>query len=464
MELFVWDERYLTGEAQVDHEHRGLVELINRIVILQTQRHSDAEQTAILDELVQYAVTHFAHEEVSMLAAGCDPRHAQAHIAVHKAFARQVGQMRGSHLEQGGLSALLRFLSSWLAYHILGMDHAMARQMAHIREGMSPAQAYELEQQHQADPATASLLKAMHTLYSVVVQRSEELLAFNEQLENTVQARTADLTEANSRLEMRNQELLAMNSKLAEMRQQLLQAEKLAAVGQLAAGVAHEINNPISFVQSNIHTLDDYLQDLLNVLDGNAGATVDVEVLRNDIPALVRESQEGISRVRKIVEDLREFSQVDNARLWHWHNLRNSLDATLHLLADELSGKLEIVREDGELPDVWCSGTQINQVFVALLSNAAEAVAPAGGVIHIRSGVAETEVWLEIADNGRGIAPEVLPKIFDPFFTTKPIGAGIGMGLAQAYGIIRQHKGRIEVSSEAGKGSRFRVWLPIKQD
>lgn len=454
MELFVWDARYLTGEDQIDHEHHGLVELINRIVILQTQQHSDVEQIAILDELVQYTLTHFAHEESLMLAAGCDPRHAQMHMAIHQAFARQVGQMRGTHLDQSGLSTLLRFLSSWLAYHILGIDQAMARQMAHIRAGMSPVRAYEVEMQHQSDPATASLLKAMHTLYSIVVQRSEDL-------EVKVVARTADLAEAKARLEARNQELVSTNARLAETRQQLLQAEKLAAIGQLAAGVAHEINNPISFVQSNILSFGEYLQDLLRVLDGGTG--VDVEALRSDIPGLVRESQEGIARVKKIVQDLREFSQVDCAQAWGWNNLQRSLGATLSLLAGDLS-KVEVVREDGELPEVWCSGTQINQVFAALLSNAAEAASATGGVIHIRSGAAETEVWLEVSDDGSGIAPELLPKIFDPFFTTKPIGTGTGMGLAQAYGIVRQHKGRIEVSSELGKGSCFRVWLPIKTD
>lgn len=464
MELFVWDARYLTGEALVDAEHHGLVNLINRVVELQAQPDAAAQQMRVVDELVAYAVEHFQHEEALMGQTGCDARHVAMHCGLHRDFAQQVGQMRGEGSAHTDLEYLLRFLSGWLAYHILGVDQVMARQLQHIRAGMTPAEAFEQEAGKQADPATASLLQAMQTLNSVVVQRNQQLQDFNLQLETKVEERTRDLAEAKRGLEARNAELQTLNTRLAEVRQQLLQAEKLASLGQLAAGVAHEINNPIGFVQSNIRTLGGYLQELLNAVDvpaGQAPGKVDLEFLREDIPALVSESQEGIERVKKIVQDLRAFSQVDSAQSWASNRIKDCLDATLGMLGGVL-GKARILREEGDLPAVWCSASQLNQVFASLLTNAAEALPAEGGAIRIRSGVAGEEVWIDIADNGRGIAPDVLPKIFDPFFTTKAIGDGTGMGLAQAYGIMQQHKGRIEVRSEPGKGSCFRVILPIK--
>lgn len=469
MALFTWDERFLTGEASVDHEHRGLVDLINRVAALQTEDDNGASAAQILDELVEYAAVHFQHEEALMASTGCDPRHTQAHAGVHQHFARQVSQMRQTGAGEADLEYLLRFLSSWLAYHILGMDQAMTRQIRHIRTGMSAAEAYEAEKKVATDPATSSLLAAMHSLYGVVAQRNQQLMDFNEQLESQVQERTAELAAANQSLISRNRDLQSLNAKLEEAHQQLLQAEKLAALGQLAAGVAHEINNPISFVRSNIHTLNDYLQDLLRIVDPSEATPPDIDVafLREDIPVLMHESLEGIERVKKIVQHLRDFSQLDRAQAWGWGNLRTCLDSTLQLLASRLNdgpaGKIALRREDGDTPEIWCCLPLLNLVLAGLLINAIEAVPPGQGEIHLRSGSSGEEVWLEIADNGRGIAPELLPKIFDPFFTTKPVGTGTGMGLAQAWGIIRQHHGRIDVSSTPGRGSSFRVVLPRRQ-
>jgi hemerythrin-like metal-binding protein len=157
MALFTWDERFLTGEASVDHEHRGLVDLINRVAALQTEDNNGASAAQILDELVEYAAVHFQHEEALMASTGCDPRHTQAHAGVHQHFARQVSQMRQTGAGEADLEYLLRFLSSWLAYHILGMDQAMTRQIRHIRTGMSAAEAYEAEKKVATDPATSSL-------------------------------------------------------------------------------------------------------------------------------------------------------------------------------------------------------------------------------------------------------------------------------------------------------------------
>ena len=275
-------------------------------------------------------------------------------------------------------------------------------------------------------------------------------------------------------------EQAALIERLEEAHNQLLQSEKMASIGQLAAGVAHEINNPIGFVSANLGSLGKYVDQLLDVLaayetlraqlpaDAPAVAQVeaaervaDLAYLREDIPALIAESLDGIVRVRRIVQDLKDFSHVDSGE-WQWADLHQGLDSTLNVANNEIKYKAEVVKAYGQLPRVECLGSQINQVFLNLLVNAAHAIAERG-VITIRTGSAGNEVWVEIADTGSGIPPENLTRIFDPFFTTKPIGTGTGLGLSLSYGIVKKHHGRIEVASEPGKGTTFRVTLPVNR-
>ncbi len=263
------------------------------------------------------------------------------------------------------------------------------------------------------------------------------------------------------------------------MDEQLQQSEKLASIGQLAAGVAHEINNPVGYISSNIGTLTRYLDDIFRLLDAYeqietdlpASAAVeelrvlkkdmDLAYLREDIRALIDESGEGVSRVKKIVQDLKDFSRQEEA-VWQVVDLHKGLESTLNIVHNELKYKAEVVREYGELPLVECIPSQLNQVFMNLLVNAAHAIEQ-HGVITVRTGTEQEWVWVEVEDTGKGIAPEHLNRLFEPFFTTKPIGKGTGLGLSISYGIVQKHGGRIEVKSEPGRGSRFRVWLPIAQ-
>ncbi len=269
-----------------------------------------------------------------------------------------------------------------------------------------------------------------------------------------------------------------LNKTLEETRNQLLQSEKMASIGQLAAGVAHEINNPIGFVHSNLGSLEKYLLDLFAVLEGYeqvlGGAAkqadlealkkkVDVAYLKEDIPALLNESRDGISRVKKIVQNLKDFSRIDTSDEPQWANLHTGIDSTLNIVMNEIKYKAEVKKSYGDLPDIQCMPSEINQVFMNLLVNAAQAIEERG-VITIGTGRAEDQVWVEIADSGKGIAEEHLNRIFDPFFTTKPVGKGTGLGLSLSYGIVQKHHGRIDVNSEVGKGTTFRVWLPIRQE
>ncbi len=269
-------------------------------------------------------------------------------------------------------------------------------------------------------------------------------------------------------------------NKLAQAHSQLLQSDKMASIGQLAAGVAHEINNPIGFVHSNLGMLEQYVQDVFGMVDAyeqaedaiaDAGIRaqlqvarekLDIAFLKDDLKALMSESRDGITRVKNIVQNLKDFSHVDASDEWHYADLHQGLDSTLNIVHNEIKYKANVVKEYGELPEVECLSSQLNQVFMNLLVNAAHAIEERG-TITIRTGSKGDEVWVEIADTGKGIAPEHIKKIFDPFFTTKPIGKGTGLGLSLSYGIVQKHHGRIEVQSEVGKGTTFRVWLPVKQ-
>ncbi len=275
-------------------------------------------------------------------------------------------------------------------------------------------------------------------------------------------------------------ELEHANRKLQASQAQLLQSEKLASIGQLAAGVAHEINNPVGYVYSNIGTLQKYVDDLFQILESYeqlealvdtehaALKTVqalkqelDLEYLKEDVRDLVNESREGISRVKGIVQDLKDFSHVDEAE-WQWTDLHRGLDSTLNIVNNEIKYNAEVIKEYGELPEVECLASQLNQVFMNLLVNASHAIEERGQ-ITIRTGHENEQAWVAISDTGKGIESEHLKKIFDPFFTTKAVGTGTGLGLSLSYGIIQKHGGRIEVNSEVGKGTTFTVFLPVKQ-
>ena len=281
-----------------------------------------------------------------------------------------------------------------------------------------------------------------------------------------------------------NGSLTELNSQLQRAQDQLVQSEKLASIGQLAAGVAHEINNPVGYVFSNFGTLEKYLGELFRMLAAYEAAEpllagtpaaaklaalreeIELDYLKEDVPQLMSESREGISRVRKIVQDLKDFSHVDARREWEWTDLHRGIDSTLNIVNNEIKYKADVVKSYGQLPQVQCLSSELNQVFMNLLVNAAHAM-PGGekgrGTIHVRTGAEGGDVWVEIEDNGCGIARENLGRIFDPFFTTKAVGQGTGLGLSLSYGIVKKHHGRMEVDSEPGRGTRFRVTVPVSQ-
>ncbi len=298
------------------------------------------------------------------------------------------------------------------------------------------------------------------------------------ELEQQVEQRTRELLEANRTLAIEKDQQIVLNHQLQEAQSHLIQSEKMASIGQLAAGVAHEINNPLGYIYSNLHTLQQYLKDLLKIAeaaegmaaqlpDGDASLqrfrhlqkAVDLPFIQEDLPELVSEAMEGAVRAKKIVQDLRDFSR-NSLQECDLFDLEAGLDTTLNLVANELKFKAEVIKEYAGLKPFHCVGAQLNQVFMNLLLNAAQAIEEFGK-IFIRTGYQDDEwLWVEIEDTGPGISAELQAKIFDPFFTTKPVGQGTGLGLSVSYKIIQDHGGRIDLKSELGKGSTFRIVLP----
>lgn len=274
-----------------------------------------------------------------------------------------------------------------------------------------------------------------------------------------------------------HQELESAYNHLKLVQMQAVQQEKMASVGQLAAGVAHEINNPMGFISSNLSSLAKYINKLktfeatLVELTGNSGnaALVDeiaktkksmkIDFILEDMESLLAESLDGAERVRRIVQDLKSFSHVDEAELKPV-SLNDSLDTTLNMVRNEIKYVAEVVKEYGDLPLVTCRPQQLNQVFMNLLVNAAHAI-EGHGTITVRTWQEGETVLVAISDTGKGIDPEHLNRIFEPFFTTKEVGKGTGLGLSICYDIIHKHDGEILVKSTVGSGTTFTVRLPL---
>lgn len=359
---------------------------------------------------------------------------------------------------------LISGLSAFLAYHLLRQPILLSEQIA---------------------ARTAALNQANESLQSEIFQHWETELALREgerQLEHRVQERTQALEMANASLQREQAQQKVLIDKLADTRSQLLHSEMMAAVGQLAAGVAHEINNPLGFISSNVGTLKGYFESLMDALERHGQLLapyleenpflkeqlllleqeIELSYIAEDIPSLLQDTLDGLLRVKRIVQDLREFSLVDQAA-WQEVDLNRSLQSTLGVMANEFGAQVRIVHEQGKLALVEANAPQINQVFRNLLLNAVQAIDGAGEIRVVTRQLEEGWVELEIADTGHGIAPENLDRVFEPFFTTRSVGQGMGLGLSVAYHLVKRHGGSIAVQSSVGNGAVFVVRLPETQ-
>ena len=303
--------------------------------------------------------------------------------------------------------------------------------------------------------------------------------------ERDLAAQNRKLEEAVNALAASNGELVAAYERLKRTEAQLIQSEKMHALGQLVAGVAHELNNPISFVSANIEHLRLYVDRLTQLLDAYDAATIAppdrerVETLKRDLrlsdvladlPGLLADCEEGAQRTKRIVTELRTFSRSDEYERWRYIDIHQALESTLALLSYRLKNRVLVHRDFGELPEIECLPGQINQVLMNLLANAADAVGNAGNIwITTRTtesaaadGHTSEQVVITIRDDGAGIPADVQARIFDPFFTTKEVGKGTGLGLSVSYSIVGKHGGALSVVSAPGAGSTFTLRLPIE--
>jgi signal transduction histidine kinase len=281
------------------------------------------------------------------------------------------------------------------------------------------------------------LLRTLANQSSIAIENAkafDEIAKLNESLEARVEARTRELQETQN---------------------QLMQSEKLKSLGQLVAGVAHELNNPIGFVHANLQLLDEFIEKLVAAREGSDDATK----YRDAITKLLSRSREGTERVKKIVQDLRTFSRTDQADL-QMAQLTDEIDRTLALMEPRFKGHIEVIREYQPLPEVCCYPGQLNQVFLNLLMNACD-VLEDGGTITISAQPIDEGVRIEFEDSGPGIPADVQRRIFDPFFTTKEVGKGTGLGLSLSHGIIERHGGSIQIVSPPGHGAIFQIELPL---
>lgn len=309
-----------------------------------------------------------------------------------------------------------------------------------------------------------------------MARRTAELENTNQIVEERVGVRTRELVKAKERVENE----IAERKKLEEM---VIRSEKMAAVGQLSAGIAHEINNPVGFIGNNLSVLAKYVNSLVKLVDhaekmreaalkkDSARADqlgqemtalekgVNLAYIRSDVDVLLSESQEGIERIKKIVNDLKIFSRSEDGMIKR-EDLHAIVDGAINIVWNEIKYKAELKKEYGPLTYLQCNAQQIGQVIINLLINAVQAV-PDQGVISIRTYSQNGWVCIEIKDNGPGISKDIISKIFDPFFTTKAVGKGTGLGLSISHEIIKKHRGKIEVQSQEAKGSVFTVFLPL---
>lgn len=374
-------------------------------------------------------------------------------------------------------------VSGYTAEELIGQDHRILNSGRHppgffqdLWQTLSRGKTWQGEICNRAKGGRLYWLESTIVPFIDSGGRIDRYLSIHTEI-TPIMAAEQTLRDANERLDQLVQEKM---SELQQAQNQLLQSEKMASIGQLAAGVAHEINNPVGYITSNLGSLQTYIDDLIHLLRQYAELEtavaadhpkrqqieavkrrVDVDYLLADIQDLVRESQEGVGRVKRIVQDLKDFSRSSGMD-WETADLHVTLESTLNIVHNELKYKADVIREFGDLPPLECVPTQLGQVFINLLVNAADAIEQ-HGTITVRTGTDDGWGWVQVEDTGRGIEPEALPRVFEPFFTTKPMGRGTGLGLSVSYGIVEKHGGRIEVESRPGNGSRFTIWLPQKQ-
>ncbi|MEH2379906.1 MAG: ATP-binding protein [Nostoc sp.] len=384
----------------------------------------------------------------------------QANASFDSAQKLRIQVIIGSMLLSAAIAAILAIYTSRLIARPLQIVTNVARKITQESN-------FELRANITSNDEVGTLATSLNQLVEWVGDYTQELELARQSLEQRVEERT--------------QELQKTLQDLKEAQGQLIQTEKMSSLGQMVAGIAHEINNPVNFIYGNIQCVTDYTQDLFSLVSlyqeqypdsiwsiEEKIEEIDLNFINKDLPLLLSSMKVGAQRIREIVLSLRNFSRLDEADMKEV-DIHEGIDNTLLLLNHRLQPEIEVIKKYGDLPLVECYPAQLNQVFMNIISNAIDAILDQKAdsdkskqIIIDTLKIDDVYIKVGIRDNGSGISPEIQNKLFDPFFTTKPVGKGTGLGLSVCYQIIDKHKGKIEVISEFEQGTEFAIILPIK--
>ncbi|MDP5337159.1 MAG: ATP-binding protein [Nodularia sp. (in: cyanobacteria)] len=447
------------GEEKVNSNYTNLIILLKK----EEQANVDVKFDQLSDELIR-------------IIGYADIQKQQAHTRFEQAQKLRIQVILSSMLLSGIIAAALAIYTSRLIARPLELVTKVA-----IR--ITQESNFQLRANIKSHDEVGTLATSLNQLVEWVGDYTQELELARRNLEQRVEERTQELELARhnleQRVEERTQELQKILQDLKETQGQLIQTEKMSSLGEMVAGIAHEVNNPVNFIYGNIQHANDYIQDLLSLIYlyqqeypkptftiAEKTAEIDLNFLIKDLSSLLSSMKMGAKRIREIVLSLRNFSRLDEAPMKEV-NIHEGIDNTLLILNHRINDQITIIKNYRLLPLIECYPAQLNQVFMNILSNAIDVLMEQKNQTDKQINIDTFKldlnyIQVRIKDNGSGIPPEILHKLFNPFFTTKPVGKGTGLGLSICYQIIDKHKGKIEVISELQQGTEFIIKLPIK--
>jgi signal transduction histidine kinase len=414
-------------------------------------------------------------DELTRLIGHAELQKQHANTSFNNAQKLRVQVILGSLILSAAIAAILAFYTGNLIARPLQI-------VTNVAKKITQESNFQIKANITSKDEVGILASSLNQLVEWVGDYTQELELARQTLEQRVEERTQELELARQtleqRVEERTQDLQTILQDLKETQGQLIQTEKMSSLGQMVAGIAHEINNPVNFIYGNIQCANDYIDDLLQLIDlynqqypepscviSEKIEDIDLEFITQDLSNLLSSMKMGAQRIREIVLSLRNFSRLDEADMKEV-DIHEGIDNTLLILNHRIKSGINIFKDYSELPLIECYPAQLNQVFMNILSNAIDVLLeqdnPDKHIIIETVKVKNNYIKVSIKDNGGGIPLAIRNKLFDPFFTTKPIGKGTGLGLSICYQIIEKHQGKIEVFSEVGQGTEFTIALPIR--